>query len=310
MMESTKEKSLARIANDFFCKNWMISTFISIVPSIVTISTSIMYHQYLGTVSKIVLLTMIVATMLFIGFKNYGAKEDIRKVANEDKYHITILEETMYLRAIDAEYKMELLENGQYEKIFNIDENPYKDGPLSPNNYIKQYCQSLATKLTNIFGTRQDDIGISVIYKEMCKRGDTNGEWKLLYSSQIGRDLDFRDIINNHQSTFSAVLDTPGKVYFKEKVNAQKEGRYISTEIERIDGLKGSIYCANISVVGKDRILPIILTITTYDSIICSDEDKNAVDKAQELFKIIGKNISFEVLRDYFFVNIGLKEDM
>lgn len=310
MKNMKNKKSLTRILNDFFCKYWFLSTVISSIPSVITATISILFHQYIDFPAKIILLVCSFISIFFIGLKNFGAKEDIRKAANEDRFHRLIHEQSLHLKSINANYIIKLLENGKYSNLFEQVNNPYQEGELNPHINIKEYCENLTNLLSGTFDTSKNDIGISIIYKKLCDKNDRNEEWELLYSSQLGKDVDFKDMINSRSSTFSAVIDVPNSYYFREKANAEKDRRYVRTEIEKQEGLKGSIFCKNISVVGENKVLPIIFTVTSYDSLICKDSDFNAVEKAVTLFNVIGNNISYELLIDYLYVHMGLKVKM
>ncbi|MBQ8148816.1 MAG: hypothetical protein IJ040_08535, partial [Lachnospiraceae bacterium] len=213
-----KKQSIFRRVYNYFAKKWLIASIVAIIPCIIAIIDYV-YNKDISLWGKIGLITLSLLSICFIILKNYGTKEDIQKCVNADRYYKVILEQAMRLKKTDASTMMKILENENPDAFFK---KVHLEDRLIPKMHIERYCNKLINLLAESFGTSYDDVGISIVYKELCDAGDRSNTWQLLYNSQLDRDIDYREVINSTLSTFSAVIETPGLYYFKEKINAER----------------------------------------------------------------------------------------
>lgn len=180
---------------------------------------------------------------------------------------------------------------------------------VNPYTRIRSYCGDAKSILSKHFDAPENDIGISIYVKNIIDNPES--DWKFLFQTNVSnQDLNARDVVNNRESTFHVVKDDVGTVYFKEKTNANKEGHYIMTSYERTNGLKGNVYCENISIVDSNNniLLPLVFCVTTYNSHICSDKDYFAVEKAKKFLSKVGIEVKYEIANLLLYYHMGFRE--
>lgn len=183
---------------------------------------------------------------------------------------------------------------------------------VNPCTRIKSFCEDAKNILSKHFDSPEDDIGISIYVRDTIDKG-VNAEWQFLFQTNVSiRDLKAKEVSEQNGSAFNVVKDNVGTVYFKEKKNAHSEGHYIMTQNEINIGLKGNIYCENISLVDSNNniLLPLVFCVTTYEARICSDKDYFAVEKAKKLLSKVGMEVKYEIANLLLYHHMGFRKNL
>lgn len=302
-----KKESKKRTIYNFFLKNWLVSTIISVVPLAITAYIAIWIPAGGSLVLQILFTALILVSILFTTLKFYFGKVDDEKRQNADKYYQAITERFTGIISDMTETIMDTICSDKYKGIVSDPIEPFSNdrSSLNPYRMIDTYCKELKTVLPIFFDAESLDIGLSIYVKKQ--------EWDFLYQSQVSqRDLAARKVSESEDSTFSVVKDSPGMAVFKEKKALYEDHKYIPTKDEENNGINGTIYCKNISLVNRQgvAILPLVICVTTYQTPICDVSDVFAKDKAKKLLDKVADEIQYEIANLALYQHIGLRKEI
>lgn len=299
-----KKESVRRKIYNFFLKNWIISTMISVVPLAITAYIAIWTSRE-SFITKIVFTFFILISILFTILKFYFGKVDNEKRQNADKYYQAITERFTGVISDITEKIIETICSDKYKGLVANPIEPFcnNHSSLNPYHMIEIYCKELKTVLSNFFDADSQDIGLSIFIKKE--------KWDTFYQSQVTqRDLTIQKVTESQDSTLNIVKDARGMLVFKAKRTLYEEHKYIPTEYEEINGINGTIYCKNISLVSKEGniVLPIVICVTTYQDPICGEDDVFAQEKAKKLLDKVADEIQYEIANLALYQHIGLRK--
>lgn len=309
-----KKDSLIRKLFNFFLKNWIISSIISVIPILVSVIVDFWLPIDCPSWCKYLLTGFVAVSVLFTVIKNKCTSVDDNKRQKADKYFQSLTQRNIGTTGNLIEDVVNVIIEKKYNNIVNVPIAPFCNdhSRISPYSKIKRYCDDVITILAKHFDATEDDIGISIYIKNTIDNGPS-ARWEFLYhNSVITQDLSAASISQNAHSAFFVVQDSPGSIYFKEKKNALIEKHYVKTTNEESGDVTGNIYCENISLVDGEHkvLLPIIFCVTTYRTRICSDKDYFAVEKAEKLLSKIGVDIKYEIAQLLLFKSMGIREKL
>lgn len=157
------------------------------------------------------------------------------------------------------------------------DIKPFSD-ITQPRRQIESLLDNIQVTLSEIFGINRDEIGFSILYKPATK---PNWEW--LYSMNTIHDLDIATLTTNPCTSAKQIID--GKttsIFFPDKRIGIKEKQYLPGPKDESFENIGSILCRDISI-GEKKHLRAILSITTYGKQLCAHNDKDAINKIENI---------------------------
>lgn len=304
--------SAFRTIFNFFLRNWIVSSIISVVPIVISAVIDLWLPQVLPIGWRACLTILLLISIFFTIVKNICTSVDAKKRANADTYYQSLTQTNMGTTGTIIERTIEVVSREEYKNIVLNPLDPFNnDGSrVNPFTRIGLFCSDAKTILSRHFDAPENDIGISIYVKNIIDEKDAN--WKFLYQTNVSKDLNARDVSDNPESTFNIVKDQVGTNYFKEKKNAYTERHYIPTENERRNGIRGNIYCENISIVDSNNnvLLPLIFCVTTYESRICSDKDYFAVEKAKKLLSKVGLDVKYEIANLLLYYHMGFRKNL
>lgn len=169
---------------------------------------------------------------------------------------------------------------------------------------LDSIADSIIDVLSENFNVHRSDVGINVWVRGT--EVTCNNEWKVLFRSCTNFDSAIRNITAIPYTAFYQVKDAPGSTFFASKIDAFERFSYIPEQHEldllkgknRKKAMRGSIFCQNISISGKngDTIINLIFSITTYENEICNMKDSLEYNIVKELLGIFGISIKNEVI--------------
>lgn len=306
-----EKQSVFRKIFNFFLQNWVVSSIISVIPILISMVIDLWLPDVMTAKWKIGLTIVLMVSVCFTVIKNICTSIDDKKRRNADNYYQSLTQRNVGTTGNIIEGIIEVVSKGEYKNIVPKPLAPFNnDGSrVNPYTRIRSYCGDAKSILSKHFDAAENDIGISIYVKNIIDNPES--DWKFLYQTNVSnQDLNAGDVVNNRESTFQVVKDDVGTVYFREKRNANKEGHYIMTSYERSNGLKGNVYCENISIVDSNNniLLPLVFCVTTYNSRICSDKDYFAVEKAKKLLSKVGIEVKYEIVNLLLYYHMGFRE--
>lgn len=307
--------SITRKIYQYMAKNWIVASSIVAIPFVIDyVCLFKMNDDNKRAISIFIGILMFIA-ILFTVVRNMAIKYDERKRTLTSEYYNGLVN-VMTLNTVERmETILEIFDSEEYKDKFKsackTEHNPF-DNPssrLNPYKHIKEYCHNAQIVIRDSFGASQDDIVISILYRNTIDENVDDKKWRVLYSTYNVMDITPNSIVSNSNSSFNQVKDKPGKIFFKSKCNAYNEFHYMQTEQEELTGLLGTIYCHNISIMRGERILlPLVINIASFNAPLCEENDEFAIIKAKKLFDIIEENIRYEVIKMILHKQMGLRE--
>lgn len=306
------EQSWIRKIFNFFLRNWFVSSIISVIPIAVSSYTDLCGTQITKTQHRIILTILIIISIVFTCVKNICTSIDDKKRRNAENYYQSLTQKNIGTTGNIIEDIIGVVSEGKYKNIVSNPLEPFNNNSSRVNPYtrIKSFCEDTKIILSKHFDSPESDIGISIYVRDIIDKGD-NAEWQLLFQTNVSKhDLNAKEVAKQNGSAFNMVKDNAGTVYFKEKKNAHSDGHYIMTQNEINNGLKGNIYCENISLVDSNNkvLLPLVFCVTTYEARICSDKDYFAVEKAKKLLSKVGMEVKYEIANLLLYHHMGFRK--
>ena len=308
------EQSWIRKTFNFFLRNWFVSSIISVVPIAVSAYTDLWGTQITKTQFRIILKILITISFAFTCVKNICTSIDDKKRRNAENYYQSLTQKNMGTTGNIIEDIVGVVSEGKYKNIVSKPLAPFGNDSsrVNPCTRIKSFCEDAKNILSKHFDSPEDDIGISIYVRDTIDKGN-DAEWQFLFQTNVSkRDLKAKEVSEQNGSAFNMVKDNVGTVYFKEKKNAHLDGHYIMTQNEINNGLKGNIYCENISLVdfNNNLLLPLVFCVSTYETRICSDKDYFAVEKAKKLLSKVGMEVKYEIANLLLYHHMGFRENL
>lgn len=309
-----ENQSLFRRIFNFFLKNWFISSAISIIPLLVSAYIDLWKPIEMPFYKKIILTIFIFLSVVFIIVKNICTSVDDKKRRNADNYYQSLTQRQMGTTGNIIENITSVISEGKYRNLLSESLDPFCNNRsrVNPCTRMRSFCEDAKNILSRHFDCAEADIGISIYVRNIVDEGN-NAVWKFLFQTNVAeKDLNSKIVSESRDSAFNVVKDEVGTVFFKEKKNAEKERHYIMTEDEKNNGLKGNIYCENISIVDSNekQLLPLVFCVTTYNTRICSDKDYFAVEKAKKLLSKTGLDVKYEIANLLLYQHMGFRKNL
>lgn len=302
-----KQRPKRRLFN-WFIKSWWLSSIITVLPPLILAYISIWKPITLSTVAAIIFSLIICGTGVFTILRYWADSIDVEKRENADRYYQSLTERNLGTIDFFTEEIISYITANRNRMVCPQPIQPFsnKRSALSPIRRIDSYVSNACQVLAQFFDTYEADIGVGIYVKNDAQK------WVPLKQMHVAqRDQSFTKTLGNQMSSFYQVVSDPNKVFFMEKKKAYDEGKYVPTANELQNGICGSIYCSNISLVNCHDIVlrEIILCITTYEALICQDTDSFAKKKAEKLFQKIGSEIKYEIANLALYQYLGLSEE-
>lgn len=312
-----KEDSLTRKLYQFMANNWIVATLIVAIPMIIDFICLFLLDKDNKIMICFVVIVLMVIVIIFTWIRNMAINYDERKRKLTSEYYNGLVDMITLNLNERMETILEIIDNEEYKDEFkdqtDLPHNPFNNqsSRLNPYKHIREYCHSAQNVIRDAFDASQDDIVVSILYRNTIDEDANSDEWNVLYSTYNVIDISPNSIIKNSNSSFNQVKDKPGKMYFKTKANAYEEFHYMQAECEEKIGLLGTIYCHNISLMNKDEvIMPLVINISSFYAPFCDDDDEYAREKAKKLFDILEEHIRYEVTKMILHKQMGLRKSM
>ncbi|UCC79380.1 MAG: hypothetical protein JSW64_14085 [Candidatus Zixiibacteriota bacterium] len=149
----------------------------------------------------------------------------------------------------------------------------------NPTDQIESILENIQVSLSEIFGIRRDDIGLSIIY-----RYNLGAEWNWLCTINIQNDLSLEDLINNDKTSARQIIDRKESyIFFPDKNVGFINEKYVQGKKDKSYGGIGSIICRDISIRNSNVFVQAVLSITTYGKQLCDISDSEAIMKIEQV---------------------------
>ncbi len=273
--------SLLRKIYNYFIEHWVISAFISTAPAFVFTFTEFFGVNFglkdingaLTLRALIILWPLFIVSLLFSFAMALADKYD--EFAKQNGQYVL----SRTIQSLDEIKHKKLKRFTRY-----IEQNHGKTGltPFrditQPTFQLESILENLQYTMSDIFGIRHNDIGISLMY-----RTDKDSSWRWLYTSNIESDLSIEEIINDPHTTARQIIDgKTSSLFFPSKRTAVVAGQYVSSSKDAANRMIGSIICRDIGI-GTPRYVNAVLSMSTYGKQICLENDEDAIFKIEEL---------------------------
>lgn len=267
--------TLPRRVYDFFIRHWIFTASLAVIPSYYLILVRTV-GQPLGLVDTANALTnagLFIFIPLFIFSVVFALMKSLTDKYNEEvKYNgqfvlESILAATSAVKDKKTTRFCEYIHTHRRRRFLS----PFQD-ITQPRTQIQSILENLQVCLSEITGIRRDDIGLSIIYKP----GTSSADWKYLHTMNISNDLGIDDLTGNPQTTARRVLDRKVPVlFFPDKRTAKSQGQYVPGPKDEQHKGVGSILCQDISIGMDDQYIIAVLTVTTYGTQLCENDDED-----------------------------------
>ena len=148
-----------------------------------------------------------------------------------------------------------------------------------PADQIASILENIQISLSEIFGIRRDDIGLSIIY-----RYNFDEEWGWLCTINIENDLRLDGLINNENTSARQIIDgKESHIFFPDKNIGFENRKYVQGKKDKSYNGVGSIICRDISIRNSHVFVQAVLSITTYGQQLCETSDNEAIMKIEQV---------------------------
>ena len=267
---------------NFFIKKWIVSAFILTLTTHWVIflkffgkDVGLMTDQ--GTLTPIanwITWPVFILSLLFAFLKTAADKYNEEA---KNKGHFILEKLLQSVNAVTTK-KMQRFCNYAEENQGKAELTPFKD-ITQPRDQIISLLENIQVTLSELFGITRDEIGLSIIYKP---KG--NSDWHWLSTINMQNDIDLNTLITNPTTTVKQVIDGKGStIFFPDKQIAAQNNKYLPGRIDETYDNVGSVLCRDISIGKDEKTIQAILSITTYGTQLCQENDKDAKYKIENL---------------------------
>jgi hypothetical protein len=175
---------------------------------------------------------------------------------------------------------------------------------ITPDQQIKDLCNNLQNIINNLFGIDKSKIGLSIVYY-------INKKWEWLHKLNVDDDLNIDQLTTNpNTSLFQIISSKSHVVFWADKKEGITQQQFVASELDKSYNNAGSIYCADISI-KKDKtiILPAVLSLTTYDQMLCLPTDNKTINYLTSMI-MPAFQIRIELELCLLYIKLGAKEDL
>lgn len=275
--------TLPRRIYNYFIKHWFLSSLVTTMSTYYLILVGVAGKQ-IGLadvdcqITKLgmgIFFPVFVLSMIFVFLKTYSDKYN-----EQVKYNGQLILEKILSSNIAITQKK------TYRLCDYIMQNHDKKGlkpfhtVIQPKLHIGSILENIQICLSEIFGIRREDIGLSIVYKK-----DTATNWKYLHTINIAADMKLKDLINNPCTTTRQIIDGKANtIFFPDKRVGLRQDQFVEGPKDKQHNGIGSIVCCDISVDSDNQFIFAILCITTYGCQIC---EKNDLDSTYKLLNVL-----------------------
>ncbi len=156
-----------------------------------------------------------------------------------------------------------------------------------PLEQIEEILKNIQITLSNLFGIKRSEIGLSILYSNYFKNFESvnDDHWYWLHVIGTQQDLDKKQLLENENSTARNIIDNKGSyIFYPDKRVGIRENKFIPGPLDSQNSNVGSIYCKDISIVRDNKIsVKAVLSVTTYGVQLCGKRDKNTIKKIEKI---------------------------
>jgi len=285
------KKKLARSLYEFFNQNIILTTFIGGLPAIWLAFIKIFEYKLTSNghyfPSILILSTFfVVVPFIFILIKAIGDKYNFTATTNGS---------TIIFNLISAINSYKSYKSNRLIRNTNEIQPTYNRYCMSfkPEDNISELLEIMNKYLSTIFGLKNYQIGLSVLYNYKNKENDS--DWKFIGTESIKNDLSKIELINNPDTTVYKIINgQKAYIFYADKQEALLNGQYVKSRNDNADVI-GSILCYNF---GTNDIIA-VLSLATYEKRICEKGDKESENRLKDLIiETISNRILTEILID------------
>lgn len=310
-----EEKTYARRAFNFIKERWIIMTIISSIPnfllsvwgilgdieflSFLYSDSGYMKIRYILVLGAIFLISVVCnGFWRWLTHEEEESNEKLRLVYKETKnmvkrYHSKCHEN--FSGIIDA---------GKYKgSVKDALKAIYNDSSrLNPKRKIEHILEYSNMLLSYISGVKSEKISIILMHKT-----NENSKWEVFLKRNIEYGpKEIAQLFNSKNSGFSKSLEqSPWPVFYIRKSDAQLNNAYMPNAHEIENGVKGSIYCKDLSIYDKEQkmIKGFVLAVSTDDKQLARNNTlgRNVLKETFELIEeMLKPEIDHLYMTDYF----------
>lgn len=142
---------------------------------------------------------------------------------------------------------------------------------VQPTKQLKAISDKLAKCFSEITSIRKNDLIVSMAYSVAGE----NSKWKWVDFKKLHGCATLEQLLENQRSAFYRVLSGEEEfVFYNNKIEAEKCGKYVSDQKDKSHKNVGSIVCQRIEVGSQDQIQgSLILSISSYGQMFVKNEE-------------------------------------
>lgn len=152
---------------------------------------------------------------------------------------------------------------------------------VQPTKQLKAISDKLAKCFSEITGIRKNDLIVSMAYSV----ASDNPKWKWVDFKKLHGCATLKELISNQRTAFYHVLSGEEEfVFYNNKIEAEKRGKYVFDSKDKSHKNVGSIVCQRIEVGSEDKIQgTIILSISSYGQMFVKLDEN--IEKVRETIR-------------------------
>jgi len=264
--------SKSRRLYDFFLKKWYLSALMFTLSSHWFILLQFFGKKWdiindSGELKIFGIIISVVFVLLTFAFTIIKTLADVKNENGKFRGQMMLnqlLEEINASKVIKLSKYIEYIANTNAGEFINS---------ITPDQHIKDLCNNLQNTINNLFGIDKSKIGISIVY-------NINDKWEWLHKLNVDDDLSITQLTTNSNTSLYQIISGRAHVIFwADKKEGIAQQQFVASELDKINNSAGSIYCADISIKKDEKIiLQAVLTLTTYDQMLCLPNDNKTID--------------------------------
>lgn len=277
-----KSKTIPRMVYDFFIKRWFLTILFLTISSHWFVFVQIFGKglNLIDTAGKLTKLAHGITWPLFSISLIFAISKSLADKYNEQaKNNGQYVLERM-LQSVNAVTSAKMQRFCEYiERNHGITNLQTFRDITQPKQQSERLLENIQITLSEIFGINRDDIGLSVVYKS-----DVDDTWAWLCKMNTDGELDIDTLFKDPHTTIRQLIDTKKKSMFlpDKRIGVQQQ-KYVAGPKDASYNTIGSIICRDISIGQDNKYMRAILSITTYGKQLCEYNDKDAIDKIENL---------------------------
>jgi len=285
--------------HNYFTRRWILSAILITIPAFGFTLVDLFGRNW-GWITEdgklivpvqITLYVLFGASLFFTFVKSYADNNSERAKRDGQFVLDKMLQGVNTIKYKKVQRFVEYIENNHNTKsalpFFEI---------TQPKKQIAVIFDVTQEMLSEIFGISRNNIGMSIV----CKI-EKDQDWESFYALNTEDDLSLVELLKNSNSAIRKIIDGDRSLIFHpDKRKGIEKQEYISGRIDKTNGNIGSIICKDISLVTNHKYIHSILSISTYGTQLCEENDMDAISKIERiLLPAIERRLQLELALHY-----------